>query len=138
MFAEIDCTKWPVVIITYNQVKGSKFKELFEGFKLEFMKILEKANNNGEKCILIYNLNKIQHFNINHGIIEMEFQKKIRHVVKNNVAITYLVSEDRMLRDAVKMFIKMQYPKDKYYFNKTVDHVLESLLNEIKKAKKAN
>ena len=138
MFAEIDYAKWPVVVITYNHVKGSKFKELFNNFKLEFMKILEKASNNGEKCILIYNLNKIQHFNINHGIIEMEFQKKIRKVVKSNVAITYLVSKDRMLRDAVKMFIKMQYPKDKYYFNKTVDHVLDSLLSEIERAKKAS
>ena len=64
MFAEIDCTKWPVVVISYNQVKGSKFKDLFEDFKLEFMKIITKANNNGEKCILIYNLNKIQHFNV--------------------------------------------------------------------------
>lgn len=138
MFAEIDCTKWPVVVISYNQVKGSKFKDLFEDFKLEFMKIIKKANNNGEKCILIYNLNKIQHFNINHGMIEMEFQKKIRNVVKRNVAITYIVSEDQMLRNTVKMFIKMQYPKDKYYFNKTVDHVLESLLNKIERVKNAN
>ena len=83
MFADFNMDMWPIIVITYHNVKENNFKIFFNKYKEEFLNLLNEFKNKETKGIILYNFNQIRNPDMIQGIKNMKFKESISNLIDN-------------------------------------------------------
>jgi hypothetical protein len=130
MFADFNIEMWPIIVITYHNVKEKNFKICFNEYKIDFLNLLDKFKNKETKGIILYNFNEIKKTDIIQGIKIMKFKESISNLIDKNVLFTYMIVRNNIMRNTIKIIAKSNKHNDKLFFGKKVEDVLQSIYNQ--------
>lgn len=130
MFADFNMDMWPIIVITYHNVKEKNFKIFFNKYKEEFLNLLNEFKNKETKGIILYNFNKIRNPDMIQGIKNMKFKESISNLIDSHILFTYMIVKNNIIRSTIKMIAKSNKHNDKLFFGKKVEDVLQSIYNQ--------
>lgn len=130
MFADFNMDMWPIIVITYHNVKEKNFKIFFNKYKEEFLNLLNEFKNKETKGIILYNFNEIRNPDMIQGIKNMKFKESISNLIDSHILFTYMIVKNNIIRSTIKMIAKSNKHNDKLFFGKKVEDVLQSIYNQ--------
>lgn len=130
MFADFNLDMWPIIVITYHNVKDKKFKFFFNEYKQNFLNLLDEFRNKQTKGIILYNFNKIKNPDMIQGIKNMKFKESISNLIDSHILFTYMIVKNNILRNTIKMIAQTNKHNDKLFFGKKVEDVLKSIYSQ--------
>ena len=130
MFAEFNLDMWPIIVITYHNVKEKHFKNFFKEYKQNFLSLLDEFKKKQTKGIILYNFNKIKNPDMIQGIKNMKFKESISNLIDSHILFTYMIVKNNMLRNTIKMIAQANKHNNKLFFGEKVEDVLKSICNQ--------